>query len=169
VDLVGPASVVAEAVDHEWQVDVAALGDRLAVVEGLELGQLVLVLLDQVGEPVHQLAAIAGVHLAPGAIVVVERLARGLDRQVDVLGAGFGHLGDDLLGRRVEGLECLAAEAIAPLAVDQEFRLKPAGLATGLGDCCHGLNPFQDGREHRRGSRLPRNRQPEIRRRSGRR
>ena len=68
LDLVGPAGVIAEAVDHERQVDVAALGDWLAVVKGLELGQLVDVLLDQVGEPVHQAAAIAGIHLAPGAL-----------------------------------------------------------------------------------------------------
>ena len=41
VDLVGPAGIIAEAVDHQRQVAVAALADRLAVVEGLELGQLV--------------------------------------------------------------------------------------------------------------------------------
>ena len=85
MDLVGPAGVVAEAVDHQRQVGVAALADRLAVVEGLELGQLVDVLLDQVGQLVHQPAAVAGVHLAPGA-PVVERLAGGLDGQVDVGG-----------------------------------------------------------------------------------
>ena len=65
VDLVGPAGVVAQAVDHRGQVALR-LGDRLAVVERLELGQLVDVLLDQVGQLVHEPAAVGGVHLAPG-------------------------------------------------------------------------------------------------------
>ena len=136
MDLVGPAGVVAEAVDHQRQVAVAALADRLAVVERLELGQLVDVLLDQVGELVHQPAAVAGVHLAPGA--GVERLARGLDGQVDVGGVPLGDLGDDLLGGRVDRRERLAAGAVAPLAVDQHLGLKRAGdFAARFGDGGH--------------------------------
>ena len=132
VDLVGPAGVVAEAVDHQRQVGVAALADRLAVVERLQLGQLVDVLLDQVGELVHQAAAVAGVHLAPGA--GVERLAGGLDRQVDIGGIPLGDLGDDFLGRRVDRLERLAADAVAPLAVDQQLGLMRASdLAAWFG------------------------------------
>src|SRR5208337_1416329 len=144
LDLVGPAGVIAEAVDHERQVDVAALGDWLAVVKGLELGQLVDVLLGQVGEPVHQAAAIAGVHLAPGALAVVERLPRGLDREVDVGGVAHGDFGDDLLGRGVDGLECLATDTVSQLAIDQEFGLILAGLrgTAGHGCCCHGRTPY---------------------------
>ena len=123
MDLVGPAGVVAEAVDDQRQVGMPALADRLAVVEGFELGQLVDVRFDQVGELVHQPAAVAGVHLAPGA--GVKRLAGGLDGQVDVGGVALGDLGDDFLGGRVDRRERLAALAVAPLAVDQQLGLEP--------------------------------------------
>ena len=124
VDLVGPAGVVAEAVDHQRQVGMAALADRLAVVQGLELGQLVDVRFDQVGELVHQPPAVAGVGLAPGARV--KRLPRRLDGAVDVGGVALGDLGDDLLGRRVDRGERLAAVAVDPLAVDQQLGLDRA-------------------------------------------
>ncbi len=74
MDLVGPARVVAQAIDHQRQVAVAALVDRLAVVQSFQLGQLVDVLFDQLRELVHQPAAVARVHLLPRA--AVERLAR---------------------------------------------------------------------------------------------
>ena len=76
-----------------------ALGDRLAVVKRFELGQLVDVLLDQVGELVHQASAVASIRFAPGARI--KSLAGGLDGEVDVGGVPFGDLGDDLFGGRV--------------------------------------------------------------------
>ena len=79
---------------------------------------------DQVGELVHQPAAVAGVHLAPGA--GVERLAGGLDGQVDVGRIALGDLGDDFFGGRVDRRERLAALAVAPLAVDQQLGLERA-------------------------------------------
>ena len=139
VDLVGPAGVVAEAVDHQRQVGVAALADRLAVIERFELGQLVDVRFDQVGELVHQPPAVAGVHLAPGA--GVERLSGRLDGQVDVGGVALGDVGDDLFGGRVDRLERLAALAVAPLAVDQQLGLERASdLASRSG--CRGHDLF---------------------------
>ena len=106
MNLVGPASVVAQAVDHERQVALLGLGDRLAVVEDFQFRQLVQVFLDQVGQLAHEPAAVAGVHPAPGTLV--ERLARGLDGPIDVGGVALGDFGDDLLGGRIDRGEGLA-------------------------------------------------------------
>ena len=76
-----------------------AVADRLAVVERFQSGQLFVVLLDQVGELVEQSAALAGVHLPPGAFL--ERLAGGLDGHVDV---GLVPLGDLAMTSPVAGL-----------------------------------------------------------------
>src|SRR5205823_13779735 len=50
VDLVHPAGVVTEGRGRGRDVDVAALHEWLAVVQGLELRQLVRVRLDQIGD-----------------------------------------------------------------------------------------------------------------------
>ena len=102
MDLVGPAGVIAQAVDHQRQVGIQALADRLAIVERFELGELMNMRLDKIGEFVHQAPAVAGIHLAPGARV--KRLAGRLDRQVDIGGVSLRDLGDDVLGRRIERL-----------------------------------------------------------------
>src|SRR5207237_9426100 len=60
-------------------------GDRLADVPHLELGELLAVGDDRVGEGVEEARALVGRRLAPGP---VERGARGLDRAVDVWLAG---------------------------------------------------------------------------------
>ena len=65
-DLVGPARIVAQGVGDAAHVALR-VGDRLAAVERLERGQLVGVLLDQVGQLEEQPAAIGGVHRAPRA------------------------------------------------------------------------------------------------------
>ena len=74
---------------------------RLAVVEGLELGELNTVLLHQVGETEKHVAAVARVALLEG----LEGLGRGGDGVIDVLLAGRLDGGDHLLGRRVDGVE----------------------------------------------------------------
>ena len=66
------------------------VGDRLAAVERFERGQLLGVLLDQVGQLEHEPAAVGGVHLPPGA--GFQRLAGGLDGPVDVGLVAFGDL-----------------------------------------------------------------------------
>ncbi len=83
LDLVGPAGVVAERVDDALHV-AARVADGLAAVERLERGQLLGVLLDEVGELEHQPAALGGVHRRPGA--GLQGRAGGLDGLVDVGG-----------------------------------------------------------------------------------
>ena len=82
LNFVGPAGVVAIAGDGERKV--GGLGDviGLAVVEGFELRELIGVLFDEVGELVHEIAALGGGHFSPGAFF--ESGASGADGFVDV-------------------------------------------------------------------------------------
>ena len=59
LELVGPAGVVEEVRGDQRDVDVARLPDRLAVVERLQHGQLAGALLDDPGDPVEVLGALA--------------------------------------------------------------------------------------------------------------
>ena len=109
----GPAGRVADHLAAHGDVGMADIGDRLAVVERLELGQLVAVLLDQLGEPPHQLGAVAAAHAAPGP--GLERRPGGRDRGIDVGGIALRHLRDDAAGSGIEGVEGLARLAHRPI------------------------------------------------------
>ena len=50
----------------------------------------------------------------------LERVARRGDREVDVLGTGLRHLGEDLLGRRVDRRHVLPALRLDELAADEQ-------------------------------------------------
>ena len=102
--------------------------DGLAAVERLQRGQLLGVLLDEVGELEQQPAAVGGVHRRPRA--GLQRLAGGLDGPVDVGGGRLGDLGDRLAGGGVDGVERAALGRIDPLVVDEQFGLADFG---GLG------------------------------------
>ena len=96
VELVGPARVVEEVRGDQREVRVAGLLDRLAVVEGLQDGQLARALLDDPGDPEEVLGALGAGQRRP----LLERLAGRLHGAVHVLGARLGDLGEDLLGGR---------------------------------------------------------------------
>src|SRR5207245_7647690 len=104
-ELVRPAGVVAEGLGAGRDVDVAALGEGLAVVERLELRQLVAVLLDQVGDLEEQALALTRVHARPSA--VVERAARGARSAIDVLLVALRDPREHLARGGVDGLERL--------------------------------------------------------------
>ena len=97
LELVGPARVVEEVRRRERQVDVAALADRLAAVEALEHGELARALLDEPRDPEEVLRALGGRERRPA---VLERAARSLHGEVDVLLVRLSDLGERLLGRR---------------------------------------------------------------------
>ena len=65
-DLRGPARVVAKEIRGERDVDDVRLGDRLAVVERLELGELVVELADARTEAPEQVGALGRRQVAPG-------------------------------------------------------------------------------------------------------
>jgi len=71
------------------QVDVARLADRLAAVERLEHGEFPGPFLKDARNPEEVLGALARRQIGPA---VLEGVAGGADREVDVLGASVGDL-----------------------------------------------------------------------------
>src|SRR5690606_23136467 len=119
MDLVCPTGVVAEAIHGERQVSLAAIGDRLAIVEGFESGGFVKIFLDQVYEPVHEPAALTSVHRVPGA--GFKRGASRFDGFVDVRRVSLGDFGDDFLGGGIDRFERFSADGVDPLAIDESL------------------------------------------------
>ncbi|CAB4925832.1 unannotated protein [freshwater metagenome] len=116
VELVGPPCVVEEVRRGQGHVDVARLGDRLAVVQGLQDRELPGPLLQQAGDPEQVLAAVGRAHRAPDP---GERPAGGADGAVDVGVGAHRDLAEHLLGRRVDRLQG-GALAGGELAVDEQ-------------------------------------------------
>jgi hypothetical protein len=78
------------------------------------------VLFDQIGEFVHQDAALSGGEFfAPRA--VVESCAGGGDCFVHIGGVGFGDFGDDFSGGWVDGWEGFAGGGVHPFVVDEQL------------------------------------------------
>ncbi len=125
------AGVVTEDVHHHRHVDVLGLEDRFAVVERLEFGEFVDVLLNQISQPPQQASALAGGHLAPWTGAVFKSVAGGFNCSVDIIRRGFDDLGQDLAGGRIDGVEFPGA--VNPLAVDQEA----TGGYSRFGSCNH--------------------------------
>ena len=125
------AGVVTEDVHHHRHVDVLGLEDRFAVVERLEFGEFVDVLLNQISQPPQQASALAGGHLVPWTGAVFESVTSGFNCSVDIIWGGFNDLGQDLAGGRIDGVEFPGA--VNPLAVDQEA----TGGYSRFGSCNH--------------------------------
>jgi len=139
VNFVGVAGVVTQAVDHQRQVGIAALGDRLAVVERFQRGKVVDLLFHQIGQLVHDRPAVAGVHRRPGA--ALKGVAGCFDRQLDVFLVPFGDGGDHLFGGRIDRLERLAARRGHPASADEAIGLLDLGRGDRFGDSGHGSSP----------------------------
>jgi hypothetical protein len=100
---------------------VAAGGRQaLAVVERLELGELLGVLVDHVADAPQQVRALARRHPRPRG-AGLEGVAGGDDGAVGVDRGGLRDLDEDFLGGRVDGREGLAVLGVDPLAVDQQL------------------------------------------------
>ena len=119
LDLGGPAGHVVEQVRRQRHVRAARHADRLAVVERLELGELLGVLEDEVADLPDEAASLGRRHAAPRA--AFEGVTRGADRPVDVFGISLGHVGEGLPGGRVGGLERLTGRRLGPLSADEQF------------------------------------------------
>ena len=117
LDLGGPAGHVVEQVRRQRHVGGLRHAERLAVVQRLQLSELVDVLEDEIADPPDDPPALGGGHPAPRA--VLERPACRPNRAVDVFGVSFGDVGEGLAGRRVGGLERLAGRGVGPLPVDE--------------------------------------------------
>lgn len=119
LDLIGPTTIVAEAANNGTDV-AAGVGDGLAVVERLNSGEELEVLLGEVGELEEEVTSLLGGGLPPLAL---EGLASGGDGQVDILLGTLADGGDDLLGGGVDNLELLLVDTLSPLAVDETANL----------------------------------------------
>src|SRR6266545_2325435 len=117
VELVGPAGVVEEVGGGQRHVDVARLLDGLAAVHGLQHRELPRPLLDHPGDAVQVLGPLGAGHARPDLGVGG---AGGPHGRLDILVAGLGHLGQDLLGGRVDGLEMPVGGGRHPAAADQQ-------------------------------------------------
>ena len=115
LDLVGPAAVVSQAADTHADVDLGHVGG-LAIVESLNGGEELSVLLEEVGERAKQLATVLWSHLSPWAI---ESLACCGDGNVDILLGGLRNLAGHALVCWVVDLELLALYTLHELVVDE--------------------------------------------------
>lgn len=115
LNLVGPATVVADASNNSADIT-SGHGDGLAVVQRLDSGEKVEVLLGEIGELEHQAATLAGSNLSP---CCVESLAGSGNGQIDILLGTFADRGDDLLGGGVDDLELLLVDTLDPLVVNE--------------------------------------------------
>jgi len=143
-----PARGVAQLPDAAGDVVAGRLRDGLAVVDRLQLAELVLVGFDEVGEAVEQ--AFAGQCGQPRPAAVVERDAGRGDRAIDVGVRGVDHAGDLAAGGGVVDGDRLAVARRGPGAVDEQrgfaakkrldaFRI--SGLGGDSGGCVHRFCP----------------------------
>jgi hypothetical protein len=119
LDLVCPSTVVPQATGTGTDIALGH-GDGLAIVQRLDGGEEVDVLLKQIGELVEVLSALLGGYLPPRAF---EGFPRGRYGDVDVLLGGLRYGADDRLVGGVNDLERLAVDALDPLVVDEAVLL----------------------------------------------
>lgn len=128
LNLVGPTTVVADGANNGANITTSH-GDGLAIVERLNGGEEVEVLLDQVGELEEVDTTLLGSGLAPDTI---ERLAGGGDGKIDILFGGLVDGADDLLGGGVDDLELLLLDTLDELVVDEPGGIRWLALGSSL-------------------------------------
>ena len=104
-----PARHIVEDVGRQRHVGDARDGEGLAIVQAFQLRQLVEMFQDQIADLVHDAAARRRRHAAPRSIV--QRIAGGAHRFVDIGGIAFGDGGQMHFGGRIDDIENLAGFA----------------------------------------------------------
>lgn len=117
LNLVGPATVVSDASNNSADI-ASGHGDGLAVVQRLDSGEKVEVLLGEISELEHQAATLARSDLSP---CCVESLAGSGNGKIDILLGTFADRGDDLLGGGVDDLKLLLVDTLNPLVVNEPW------------------------------------------------
>lgn len=115
LDLVGPAGIVSEGANDGGDI-ATGVGDGLSVVERLNSGEDLAVLLGDIGELVQEETTLVRGSELPGG---VEGLAGSGDSKVDILLGTLADGGDDLLSGGVDNLELLLVDTLDPLAVNE--------------------------------------------------
>ena len=123
----GAGGEIAEMVDGERDVRKRGLADRLAVIDGLDIGEQVQILLHPIGDAVEDEGAGGHGLLAPG----LGGGMRGVQRQIDIGLVRPRGLREDLAGDGRDIVEILAADRCGEFAVDE---IVVAGLEGETGD-----------------------------------
>ncbi len=125
-----PAGHVVDHADGAGHIDGGGHALGLAVVDGLQLGELVGMGGEQIGELVHDGFAHDGRQVGPAA--VVERAARGGDGAIDI---GIGRVDEaahHLARAGIDHIEGRAAGRVDPAAIDEELGLAGQRLLRGV-------------------------------------
>lgn len=119
MDLIGPASVIFEDVDHEGDVGCPGEIHRLTGIQSFQLNQLLFVLLEQVNKLEHEIASISWCNSSPWAIVE----SRSCRSNGNIHVSRFSHLdlSNNLFSRGIDGVESLAANGIYELTVNKQL------------------------------------------------
>jgi hypothetical protein len=134
---------IAEMVGSERNVGGARLADRLAVVDGLDRGQQLQILVDPVGDLIEDCGALGG---RRGGPFVLGRV-RGIERKLDIGGLRAGDLADWASGDWADIVEIPALRGGHPLATDIVVVSGPERDAS--------LKGFNDLVQHGRLPRMP--------------
>src|SRR6266508_4933551 len=125
LQLGGPAGHVVEHIRRKRHIGRPGDRHRLAVVEALDLSQLLEVLQDEVADPPHNPAPLRRGHPAPRS--ALEGGPGGAHGAVDILGPPGRDSGQRFARSRVRCLERLPPRRVDPLTVDEQ-------LMAGLGE-----------------------------------
>jgi ParB family chromosome partitioning protein len=149
LDLRRPAGHVVEEIGGQRNVGHLRYRERLAVVEGLQLGELVQVLQDEVSDPPHDPSSRRRRHASPRA--VVESASGRLHGAIDVLGAPGGNGRKGVARRGVRRRERRTRCRVDPLATDEELVARLCELLDLASQCrCAHADPLLR-RDRRRG------------------
>jgi hypothetical protein len=119
------AGEIAEMIDREWDVGRRRLADRLAVVPGLDEGELVEIVLHDLRDAHEDTGALADGGTAPGVL----RGMRRVERKLDVVLVGARDLANDPTIDRRRILEIAATDGGHPFTADEVL------VAFGEGVC----------------------------------
>jgi hypothetical protein len=116
-----PSGHVTEHLDRSLHVSIAGIGYRLAVVERLQLGEFVAMLLKKVGQAPDNSRSLSRLERCPWA--GFKSSSRSADRQVDIIFVARWDASDGLLRCRILNGEALAAFRGHPFPVNEELSL----------------------------------------------